>query len=162
MSLEDMRHCRLSVQMVCCYPDAACGQCIIKAHTHVHHSTACEYELPALAALNRHHCLLLIIDINVGRKLAPTLKEFCCGRVYGEYNFVLEKHSKSRKYIECLEVLEKDVDLFASQELQAVLGKLDSELIEVTIFAEKKCRNICMMHYKFSPKVNMWLDLCRA
>ena len=42
------------------------------------------------------------------------------------------------------------------------MEELDRLMVELMRLLERKCRNICAIHYEFSPVIKEWLDRCHA
>ena len=83
-------------------------------------------------------------------------------RIRDSYIQSLEEAFKKGEILSRLRSLEKDATFPASEEVASALERIDNEMENHMLMAERSCRKLYAGHYDFSPTVQFWLKRCHA
>ena len=83
-------------------------------------------------------------------------------RIRDNYTKRLEESFRKNNIIPRLQRIEKDVTFPASENVEMELERIDQEMEEMMLSAERSCRKLYAAHYDFSPTVQFWLKRCHA
>jgi len=83
-------------------------------------------------------------------------------RICGKYIKDPEALIKRSRILERLKDITKKSLNELSREAEEALEKIDQQLTNLMLKAEKGCRKLYANHYEFNPPVKLWLDRCHS
>ena len=83
-------------------------------------------------------------------------------RIKQEYIDRLEEQMRRHKVIGRIQRLQEEADGEFGETSRKTLNRLDQEITEMMLGAEKKCHKLYQGAYEFSPEVKSWIEKGRA
>ena len=83
-------------------------------------------------------------------------------RIRDKYNLRLEDQMRQHKILDRVTKLKKEAEGGFGEPSRKTLERLDIEITEMMMSAEKKCRKMYRGGYEFSPQVRFWIERGRA